>query len=99
MIIVFCADRNLYKNLPTTLNSLFANNDPDKVYLFIEDDDISYIKHLDPKFNVIGRSWQTYGKQEIVIRHYAGITKPWKADADPKDKEFWNKYYTKELIY
>lgn len=53
MIIVYCANKTLYDKLPTALNSLFKYNynDISKVYLIIEDDNISYIN--DPKIEFI----------------------------------------------
>lgn len=56
------------------------------------------IKPLPDKFNAIGRYYQLYGKQEIVIRHFAGIVKPWEANAEPQDIEFWNKYKIDKLL-
>lgn len=53
MTVVYCADRPLYPILPTVINSLLKNNDQniDKIYVFIEDDEIPYIKH--PKIEFI----------------------------------------------
>lgn len=55
---------------------------------------------LEDKFNKLGGDWQVYGKdQEIVIRHYAGVPKPWKPEyASEKDVEFWSQYYT-DVLY
>lgn len=50
------------------------------------------IKELNKKFNALGRHYQVYGKQEIIIRHFAGIVKPWVDGAATEDSEFWNKY-------
>ena len=55
------------------------------------------IKPLPDKFNAIGRYYQVYGKQEIVIRHFAGIVKPWLNNAEPEDIAFWNKYKTSRI--
>lgn len=44
MIIVMCCTRNWYIYLATELYALFKNNNVKKVYLFIEDDEISYLK-------------------------------------------------------
>lgn len=48
------------------------------------------IKELPFKYNVLGRD-EVYD-YPIVIRHYAGIIKPWKENASELDKVFWNKY-------
>lgn len=49
----YCADRPMYELLPTTVNSLLKTNDQniDKIYLFIEDDEIPYINH--PKIEFV----------------------------------------------
>lgn len=44
MIIAMCCTRNWYIYLATELYALFKNNNVKKVYLFIEDDEISYLK-------------------------------------------------------
>ena len=44
MIIVICCTRNWYIHLTTEIYALFKNNNVKKVYLFIEDDEISYLK-------------------------------------------------------
>lgn len=46
-------------------------------------------------FNRMGRD-EAYNT-EITVRHYAGITKPWENEATKADKEFWQKYFTKEI--
>lgn len=52
MTIVYCADRGLYKYLPTAINSLITNNPYfTKIYLIIEDNNIPYIQH--PKIEFI----------------------------------------------
>ena len=52
MIIVYCANRKIYPQLPTTINSLLQNNpNIEKIYLLIEDDSISYITN--PKIEFI----------------------------------------------
>lgn len=225
MIVVYCANRDIYPQLPTALNSLFRNNpEVEKIYLLIEDDRIPYINHpkvefincnaydflireglnctkrftymamtrcfltkilkedkilyldvdtvvdadlqelwnynmrgnyvagreespgyinsgvmlmnlrlirssglddrmidllkrcrfvfpdqdvinlvfkgsitfLPAKFNAVGADFLVYDK-EISIRHFAGVTKPWKEKAAEKDKAFWNKYAVSEL--
>ena len=55
------------------------------------------IKELDKKFNALGRHDHVYGKQEIIIRHFAGIVKPWADGAATEDIEFWNKYKIEEI--
>ena len=44
MIVAICSTRNWYIYLATELYALFKHNDIKKVYLFIEDDEISYLK-------------------------------------------------------
>ena len=39
MKVVYAATRNLYHCLRTTIRSLFEYNDPEKVYLMLEDDE------------------------------------------------------------
>lgn len=52
MVIVYCADRNLYDKLPTAINSVLQNTPKvSKIYLLIEDDSIDYICH--PKIEFI----------------------------------------------
>lgn len=45
MIIVMCCTRNWYIYLATEIYALFKNNNIKKLYLFIEDDEISYLKN------------------------------------------------------
>lgn len=52
MTIVYCANRKIYPQLPTAINSLLQNNlNIEKIYLLIEDDSISYITN--PKIEFI----------------------------------------------
>lgn len=44
MIVAICSTRNWYFYLATELYALFKHNEVAKVYLFIEDDEISYLK-------------------------------------------------------
>ena len=44
MIVAICCTRNWYIYLLTELYALFKNNTVEKVYLFIEDDEINYLK-------------------------------------------------------
>lgn len=44
MIVCMCCTRNWYIYLPTVIYALFKNNDVKKLYLFIEDNQISYLK-------------------------------------------------------
>lgn len=50
MIIAMCCTRNWYIYLITVLSAIFKNNEVKKVYLFIEDDKIGYIKDKRVKF-------------------------------------------------
>ena len=43
MKVVMCCTRNWYFYLAVSLHALFKHNKVDKVYLFIEDNDIPYI--------------------------------------------------------
>ena len=54
-----------------------------------------YKMPVDNKFNVLGRD-EVY-KQEIIVRHYAGIIKPWKEEASEKDIAFWKRYFTESI--
>lgn len=45
MKIVFCCTRNWYIHLYTIMYALLKHNKVDKIYLFIEDDEISYLKN------------------------------------------------------
>lgn len=44
MIIAMCSTRNWYIHLATELYALFKHNEVKKIYLFIEDDEIFYLK-------------------------------------------------------
>lgn len=44
MKIVMCSTRNWYIHLKTVIYALMKHNKVDKIYLFIEDDEISYLK-------------------------------------------------------
>lgn len=44
MIIVMCCTKNWYIHLATEIYALFKHNKVKKLYLFIEDDEISYLK-------------------------------------------------------
>lgn len=59
----------------------------------------NHILYLKDKFNKLGNSKQAYDEGEIAIRHFAGLIKPWKNNADERDKALWEKYYTKEINY
>lgn len=52
MTIVYCANRKIYSQLPTTINSLLTNNpNVGKIYLLIEDDELEIVRH--PKIEII----------------------------------------------
>lgn len=52
MTIVYCANKKIYPQLPTAINSLLQNNpNIKKIYLLIEDDSIPYITN--PKIEFI----------------------------------------------
>lgn len=69
MKIVYCADKAIYKHLPTTLNSLLKNNSKlEKIYLLVEDDAIDYICH--PKIEFINLN-----RFDFVIRKGFNCTK------------------------
>lgn len=55
------------------------------------------VAHLPDYFNKIGRDKEAYETGNFIIRHFAGITKPWKDKATKKDKELWNKYYVTSI--
>ena len=42
MVIVYTATRNYYPYLKTTIKSLYAHNNPKKVYVLAEDDDAPF---------------------------------------------------------
>lgn len=50
MKVAYCANRKLYSQLPTAINSLLQNNSVEKIYLFIEDNSIDYISHPSIEF-------------------------------------------------
>lgn len=50
MIVAICCTRNWYIHLATELYALFKYNNVKKVYLFIEDDEISYLKDSSVEF-------------------------------------------------
>lgn len=53
---------------------------------------------MDFKGNFMSLMAQVYGKQDVVVRHYAGIPKPWTPKSAVADKEFWEKYKVNKLI-
>lgn len=50
MTIAFCCTRNWYIHLYTIIYALLKHNKVDKIYLFIEDDEINYLKNDKIKF-------------------------------------------------
>lgn len=56
------------------------------------------IYKMPDKFNAIGRDYQVYGKQDVCVRHYAGISKPWTSKSAVADKEFWKKYEVDDIF-
>ena len=44
IVCCFCCTRNWYIHLYTIIYALLKHNKVDKIYLFIEDDEISYLK-------------------------------------------------------
>ena len=50
MIIAICCTRNWYKYMLFQLYALFKHNNVDKIYMFIEDDNIPYIQHKEIEF-------------------------------------------------
>ena len=44
MKIVMCSTKNWYIHLKTVIYALMKHNKVDKIYLFTEDDEISYLK-------------------------------------------------------
>ena len=58
MKIVYAATENLYPYLVPTLCSLFEHNDPEKVYIMIEDDELPYeVPDICECVNVSGQKW------------------------------------------
>lgn len=58
MNVVYAATRNLYPYLRTTIRSLFEYNDPETVYLMIEDDAFPYaLPDVCKAVNVSGQTW------------------------------------------
>lgn len=56
------------------------------------------IAHLPSKFNVIGRDIVYDNEEDILIRHFAGITKPWNVNASEKDMALYKKYMEVTLV-
>lgn len=52
------------------------------------------ILSLPDKFNAMGQAYTWYGKRKIIVRHFAGVIKPWQQGANSQDIAFWNKYAT-----
>lgn len=50
MIVALCCTRNWYRYLATNLYALFKHNKVDKVYLFVEDDNIDFINYEQVEF-------------------------------------------------
>lgn len=55
------------------------------------------IAYIPDYFNKLGRDKEAYETGKLVIRHFAGIVKPWKEKATEKDKALWMKYYAKAI--
>lgn len=89
MIRLLKLDSELVRLLKTC-NLVFPDQD---ALNFVLKDRVTYI---DEKFNVLGGD--SVYHNEIVIRHYAGLVKPWKDDATQKDKDFWNKYKVSNIL-
>lgn len=49
------------------------------------------IAYIPSEFNRLGKAHEAE-KYGYIIRHFAGITKPWQVGANPKDVELWNRY-------
>ena len=69
-------------------------------FVFPDQDAINFVfkyrvSFLPNKFNALGGK-EVYD-DEIVIRHFAGIVKPWKPNAKPEDVAFWEKYKVESL--
>ena len=63
-IVVYCATRNLYEQLETSLKSLLINTTVDKIYLMIEDD--TFPAKLPDYVTVMNVSNQTYFPKDGV---------------------------------
>ena len=63
MIVAICCTRNWYIYLATELYALFKHNKVKKVYLFIEDDEISYLKDKRVEFININKTPKYITKQ------------------------------------
>ena len=60
MKVVYAATRNLYPCMGPTIKSLFAHNDPERVYIMAEDDDIGIpLPDVCQVVNVSGQKWIT----------------------------------------
>lgn len=77
------------KNILTKCKFQFPDQDAMNI---IFKDSVAYIPS---HFNRMGRD-EAYNTQ-ITVRHFAGITKPWKHGATQKDIDFWRKYYADEI--
>lgn len=60
MKVVYAATRNLYPCMGPTIKSLFAHNDPERVYIMAEDDEIGMpLPDVCRVVNVSGQKWIT----------------------------------------
>ena len=73
MKIVICCTRNWYIHLATMLYALFKHNKIEKVYLFIEDDEISYLKDKRIEFININKTQDYISKNSP--NYYTKYTK------------------------
>ena len=71
----------------------FAFPDQDVINLVFK----NRIAPIPDYFNKLGRDKEAYETGKMIIRHFAGITKPWKDGATEKDKSLWNKYYVTSI--
>ena len=56
-----------------------------------------YKTNIPKKFNILGNK-EPLNEKEIIIRHFAGITKPWQGEMElDSDKELYNKYKVEKI--
>ena len=85
MIVVYTATRNFYPYLKATIRSLFEYNEPSKVYILAEDDELPFAV---PGHVVVVNvsSMKSYGVNANTPYSYMALLRPRIADIVPEDK-------------
>lgn len=92
LTVAYATDRNLYKYLPTVINSLLINNPDAKVYVFAEDDKIEGLIHPSVtiiNMNIFDNYMSKNSPQSTYYLPRATFVRLWIADVIPESKVLW----------